>query len=212
MPFTMYDNLKGFLGGCALAWLAVHWYTSKVHEQELAREEDFARQRAVARWSEAQRVRQVLATQAEIALREVQRAQRVDLAQAAAARKRQNAERKRLAANDKAERERLAAIQHETSSVAMDDVTVISQEHGRQRRVERGISKSALKACVKYGKKTPIMMENGKLCWQFELKRIVYSACLCSRSLTHLTDALFPAGRSHGRKHAARDNKLPQVP
>ena len=53
-------------------------------------------------------------------------------------------------------------------------VTLLSSDHGRQRRAERLIDKRDLKAAVKYGSRKVSRNQRGELNWKYTFADIVY--------------------------------------
>lgn len=66
---------------------------------------------------------------------------------------------------------------------ATSSVTILSSPHGRQRRLERYISKRDLQAAVKYGSKTPGFpnRRTGEPTWKYTFGDIVYVTDATSR-------------------------------
>jgi regulator of protease activity HflC (stomatin/prohibitin superfamily) len=63
----------------------------------------------------------------------------------------------------------------DVSDTPTDAVSVVSHPHGRERRAQRGVSLSELRAAVKHGRKTPARPgRKGQKRWRFEYSGVVY--------------------------------------
>jgi hypothetical protein len=63
----------------------------------------------------------------------------------------------------------------EVSNTDTDAVSIVSHPHGRERRKQRGVSRSELQAAVKHGRKTPGKTgRKGQKRWRFEHAGVVF--------------------------------------
>ena len=95
----------------------------------------------------------------------------------------------------------------DVSDTPTDAVSVVSHPHGRERRAQRGVSLSELRAAVKHGRKTPARNgRRGQKRWRFEYGGVVY---ITDETCRHeVPGSYHPAARREGH-HAHRHLDAP---